>query len=265
MELKTRFTGTAIGSMPFTDPDYAVKVSLERLPDAPIWPQLPRLGIREQMEVQYSEGIPCAVIDEVKKRMYVERPRTTRSSSPASTRPTWRRWIPTPGRGDCSALAITPSSPRAYPALEKALKAGRKLPFVKVQTTGPLQLRPHDRRREQAGHLLQRGIPRRDRQGARDEMPLAGRKFKALRQERHLLHRRADPLRLRELDLRLVKREDVVALLQEMIAAVHAEGGIGGDPLLRQHRVVHPRGRRRRHRQLRRLRVRRDHLDVRKP
>jgi hypothetical protein len=75
MELKTKFTGTAIGSMPFPDPEYAVKVSLTRLPEAPIWPQLPKLGIREQMEIQYSEGIPNAVLDE------------TRRSSPPSTRP----------------------------------------------------------------------------------------------------------------------------------------------------------------------------------
>ena len=54
--MKTKFLATAIGSMPFEDPDYAVKVSLTSL-DAPIWPQLPKFGVNEQMEIQYSEGI----------------------------------------------------------------------------------------------------------------------------------------------------------------------------------------------------------------
>ena len=33
--MKTKFLGTAIGSMPFDDPDHAVKVSLSTIPDRP--------------------------------------------------------------------------------------------------------------------------------------------------------------------------------------------------------------------------------------
>ena len=35
---------TGIGSLPHTDPAEAVNVLLERLEDAPFWPQLPRLS-----------------------------------------------------------------------------------------------------------------------------------------------------------------------------------------------------------------------------
>ena len=106
MDIKTKFLGTAIGSMPFPDPDYAVKVSLERLPDAPIWPQLPKLGLREQMEVQYSEGIPCAVIDEEKKRMYIDTAGDYSEAFAAFYETYLAALDPESGNGDCSALAI---------------------------------------------------------------------------------------------------------------------------------------------------------------
>ena len=66
MSIKPKFLSSAIGSVPFTDVKYAVKLSLSKL-DCPIWPQLSSFGLNEQMEIQYSEGIPCVMIDEVKK------------------------------------------------------------------------------------------------------------------------------------------------------------------------------------------------------
>lgn len=69
--MESRLMGTAIGSMPYDDPEHAVKVSLDSL-DCPIWPQLGAFGLKEQMEIQYSEGMPCVVIDEEKGRMYFD-------------------------------------------------------------------------------------------------------------------------------------------------------------------------------------------------
>ncbi len=63
---------TAIGSMPHIDPSVACDIILNAIPDIPIWPQLPNTNFREEMEIQYSEGIPCVVLDEEKKRMHFE-------------------------------------------------------------------------------------------------------------------------------------------------------------------------------------------------
>ena len=63
---------TAIGSLPHKDPQQAVQVVLRSIPDAPIWPQLPAYGLNEQMEIQYSEGIPRVVLDREKGRMYFD-------------------------------------------------------------------------------------------------------------------------------------------------------------------------------------------------
>ena len=53
-------------------PQDAVRVVLDSIPDAPIWPQLPANGMNEQMEIQYSEGMPRVVIDREKERMYID-------------------------------------------------------------------------------------------------------------------------------------------------------------------------------------------------
>ena len=63
---------TAIGSMPHINPSDACEVILNAIPEIPIWPQLPNTNFREEMEIQYSEGIPCVIFDEEKKRMYFE-------------------------------------------------------------------------------------------------------------------------------------------------------------------------------------------------
>ena len=63
---------TAIGSMPHTNPSDACDVILENIPEIPIWPQLPNTDFREEMEIQFSQGMPCVVLDEEKKRMYFE-------------------------------------------------------------------------------------------------------------------------------------------------------------------------------------------------
>jgi hypothetical protein len=136
--MKTKFTATAIGSMPFEDPDYAVGVSLKNLPDAPIWPQLPRLGLNEQMEIQYSEGIPCAIVDHEKNRMYFE----TSGDYSEAFADFYEKYMtamdPDEGNGDCSSMAISPEFSKGIYALEAALKEkGAVLPFIKVQTTGP--------------------------------------------------------------------------------------------------------------------------------
>jgi hypothetical protein len=49
MEHEFDCLATGIGSLPLTDPDEAVALALRYLPEAPLWPQLPRRGFREHM------------------------------------------------------------------------------------------------------------------------------------------------------------------------------------------------------------------------
>lgn len=70
MPFHPRCLATAIGSLPHTDPSVACDVILNSIPEIPIWPQLPQTNFREEMEIQYSEGLPCVVLEEEKQRMY---------------------------------------------------------------------------------------------------------------------------------------------------------------------------------------------------
>lgn len=138
MSIKTKCLGSAIGSMPFSDVEHAIDVSLSKL-DCPIWPQLSFFGLKEQMEIQYSEGIPCAVIDEVKGRMYFQTSGDYSDQFAAFYDAYMTAMDPDSGNGDCSAMAISEEFSHGIYALEKRLKAtNAKLPWLKVQTTGPI-------------------------------------------------------------------------------------------------------------------------------
>ncbi len=66
------FSTTGIGSLPHTNVDEAVELVLGSF-DIPFWPQLPKLGFRELMIPQYSEGMPGLRVNEAKGDVSVER------------------------------------------------------------------------------------------------------------------------------------------------------------------------------------------------
>jgi methionine synthase II (cobalamin-independent) len=55
---------TGIGSVPFTSVREAVALILEHLPEIPFWPQLVRLGYREEMVPQAARGLPGLKVDD---------------------------------------------------------------------------------------------------------------------------------------------------------------------------------------------------------
>jgi hypothetical protein len=58
---------TAMGIMPHTDIDEAIKLALSL--DIPFWPQLPKVSLYEDMYVQVSEKFPGIVVNETEKRV----------------------------------------------------------------------------------------------------------------------------------------------------------------------------------------------------
>ena len=55
---------TLIGSMPHTDSAEACLLITRYLKDIAAWPQLPRRSFQENMYAQFSQGFPCAVLNE---------------------------------------------------------------------------------------------------------------------------------------------------------------------------------------------------------
>jgi methionine synthase II (cobalamin-independent) len=135
MSVEPRCIATAIGSLPHSTAEAAIKVVLTNIPDAPIWPQLPALGMNEQMEPQYSEGIPRLVIDREKERMYFD----TTGDYSGDLGSFYEDYL----AENFDKFAISPAFSKGFYAMEAALEAslketGKKRPFVKVQVTGPI-------------------------------------------------------------------------------------------------------------------------------
>lgn len=228
--MKTKFLATAIGSMPFDNADYAVQVSLKQLPDAPIWSQLPRLGgLNEQMEIQYSEGMPRAVIEYDKHRMYIDTSGDYSEEFAAFYEQYMAAMDPDSGDGNCSSMAIGPEFSRGVYALEKALKQkAAKLPFVKVQTTGPcsfaLTIVDENKRaiyyNEEFRDVIVKSLAMKCRWQIQKFKPYAQNVICFI--DEPILSAFGSSTYVS------VNREDVVALLGEVVDAVHADGALAG-------------------------------------
>ena len=228
MSFQPSFLATAIGSLPHEDPARAVDIVLASVPEAPFWPQLPRLGIQEQMEVQYSEGIPCVVIDRQKGRMYFDSAKDY-SESFAAFYEAYLAADQAAGLGPASWMAISPAFSSGLYALERRLTAeATKRPFVKLQTTGPcsfaLTITDENKRpiyyNEQFRDVIIKALAMKCRWQIQKFKPLAERTICFI--DEPILSAFGSSTYLS------LKRADVVAHLQEIIAAVHAEGSLAG-------------------------------------
>jgi len=222
--MKTNFLSTAIGSMPFSDPDYAVNTSLDCL-DAPIWPQLSAFGLLEQMEIQYSENIPCVVIDKEKGRMFFQ----TDGDYSEEFGEFYEKYMAAEEDGNFDFMAITENySKGLYTLLNKLQKDGAKLPWLKVQTTGPcsfaLTIVDENKRaiyyNEEFKDVIVKAIGMKCRWQIQKFKPFC----------ENIICFIDEPIlsAFGSSTYVSVSRDDVVAVLNEVIEAVHAEGGLAG-------------------------------------
>lgn len=133
MTIEFNCIATGIGSMPHIDPNAAVELSLEYLPHAPIWPQLPKLNFRERMDIQYSESLPGVVIDENRQRIFLD---TSRDLTPELEK-FFEHYL----AKDYSYFRISEGFAAGFYALLGALEKTNTMPrFIKGHITGPLTL-----------------------------------------------------------------------------------------------------------------------------
>ena len=229
MNPKPGFLATAIGSLPHDDPAQAVDVVLANIPEAPNWPQIPRLGLNEYMEVQYSEGMPCVTFERAKGRIYFDTAKDYSEAFATFYEAYMAATEAKAGAGDFSSMAITPTFSKGIYALESRLKAeGRKRPYVKVQTTGPLSfaLTVTDENKraiyynEEFRDVITKAL------GMKCRWQIQ--KFKPFGEQ--IICFIDEPIlsAFGSSTYESVKREGVVAVLKEVIDAVHAEGGLAG-------------------------------------
>lgn len=221
MGFSPKCMATAIGSLPHAKAEDAVQIVLANIPDAPIWPQLPANGMNEQMEVQYSEGLPDVVIDREKQRMYID---TTDESFAALG-----AFMEKVAMEDVDAFAISPEFSKGIYAMEAALQAaGAKRPFVKVQTTGPvsfgLTIVDENKRAIYYNDIYKDAMTK----GLAMKCQWQIRKFKPYAD--NIICFIDEPIlsAFGSSTYVSVSRDDVVASLKEVIEAVHAEGALAG-------------------------------------
>jgi len=125
-----RCAAMAVGSVPHVDPAEAMRLVLERTPEIPAWPQLPRRSYLENMYVQFSEGLPGMVVDEPGLRAYVQLDAAAEEIG---------AFLEKLDSGDPAAFAVSPTYAAALPLLGRALASSNTPPpFVKGQITGPV-------------------------------------------------------------------------------------------------------------------------------
>jgi hypothetical protein len=67
MTFKPNSMATAVGSFPHLNAGEACDLIFETIPNLPVWPQLPRRDFLEEINNQYSRGLPCYYIDRENK------------------------------------------------------------------------------------------------------------------------------------------------------------------------------------------------------
>ncbi len=225
MSVHPKLTATAIGSLPHTDPSCALDIILGATPIAPIWPQLPKLGVREQMEVQYSEGMPRAVVELEKGRMYFD----TTGDYSEDLAGFYEGYMAAEESGNYGAAAISHDFSAGIPALEAKLSTRTvKLPYVKCQTTGPLSfaltITDQDKRaiyyNEEFLDVVVKALAMKCRWQIRKFQPFAERVICFI--DEPILSAFGSSTYVS------VQRDDVIGKLGEVIEAIHAENGIAG-------------------------------------
>ena len=222
MEFRPSCLATSIGSMPHKNPESACDIVLETIPEIPVWPQLPNADFRENMEIQYSEGLPCTVLDTVKQNLHFDTGRDITDD--------FERFYENYMAENLDFFAISPEYGRGIPIMEERLRSGKPegLRFFKGHVTGPITMglgRTDENKRAIYYNDMFRDIL------------VKGTEMKA----RWLLARFSflecpqicfidEPIlsAFGSSTYVSVQREDVVNLLHEVVEAIHREGALAG-------------------------------------
>jgi hypothetical protein len=129
----TSLAATGIGSVPFSDPEEAVALILASLPQLPYWPQMVRLGYREEMGPQVARGLPTLKVDPAARAVQVD-PDLPRDQALA-------QFYEAVLGEDLTPFALEPEEARGFFALLAAVAArGAASQALKGQLAGPVTL-----------------------------------------------------------------------------------------------------------------------------
>ena len=217
MSFTPRFLTSQIGSIPHPD-GAAVSDRLAQIIDIPAWPQLPRRSFRESMYVQYSFSLPAVVIDETREKIFFD---TSEDISPA-VEAFYNRYL----ADDLESFGLPPDYAAGFYSMLDALKRSSG-EWAKGQVTGPvsfgLTVTDQDLRASLYNDMLADVIVKNLAMNARWQ----ARQLKAVRPNVIIF---VDEPYLASFGSAFVSlsRDQVVACLDEVFEAIHAEGALAG-------------------------------------
>lgn len=126
---------TAVGSMPHGDRDAAVDLIFDTFSASPHAPQLSRMDLREQMWIQFTEGLPRFEIDPEEQRYWFD----TSGDTTSELEEFYTAYLAVMEGESADRFAIGPEyGGSILRCLERLKSSGKKYPYFKVQVTGPL-------------------------------------------------------------------------------------------------------------------------------
>jgi hypothetical protein len=222
MGLDIKLATTPVGSFPHEDVDAACDLILKNFPEIPAWPQLPKITLNEQMEIQYSEGMPCRVIDTAKGRMFFD--------TSGDITDELERFYENILMENLDYFAISEDFGHGLHAMASRLSQGRpdKMQYFKVQVTGPvsfaLTIVDENKRAIYYNDIFRdvivKGIAMKARWQLREFAPLWNKLICVI--DEPILSAFGSSTYVS------VHRDDVVAHIHEVVAAIHKEGALAG-------------------------------------
>lgn len=136
-----RCLATTIGSLPHTDVVRGTALMFEGTPEIPAWVQFPRRALRENMMIQFTEGLPALVLDEQEEKIYFD---LTAPDYVDQLTDFYTHYLTVVEAGDETALsqfAISPQYAAGFAEFMARLPEQPTAPLmVKGQVTGPFTL-----------------------------------------------------------------------------------------------------------------------------
>lgn len=188
----------------------------------PFWPQLPKIDFREQMEIQFCEGLPCIQLDEVRQRIYFDT-----SGDPTSQ---LEKFYANYMADNLEHFKISVEFSRGIYELEKKLSAQslHSIEFFKSQVTGPitfgLTIVDENKRSIYYNDLFRDVVSK----GITMKAKWILKKFKPLGYNQICFVDEPILSAFGSSTFVSVQRKDVVTLLSEVFEAVHQEGALVG-------------------------------------
>ena len=217
MKLPKKLGISAVGSFPHTDGKEISQQLFDGL-DIPVWPQLPKRNFRESMYVQYGAVLPCIVEDEERSKIFFD----VSGDRLVELDEFYARYE----ANDLDYFGLKPDYAQGFfDFLEKLPEY--KGEWVKGQVTGPvsfgLTVTDQDLRASLYNEILADVIVKNMVMNARWQV-------RQLRQYGHEVLIFIDEPYMSAFGSSFIslEQEQVVTLLNEVIRAIHAEGGYAG-------------------------------------